>query len=122
MNSFLLSASVVAVRAYSLNKYILMIARVLRDLKHNIRYFHRSQDTPCLPPKMFAKALFSISLGIYNDLQSSQEKLKTMLMQTFWEVNKVYYGIVKKRIDWGLAHLREVVSLVFIRDLRILKK
>ncbi len=38
---------------------------------------------------------------------TSPEKLKTMLMQTFWGVNKVYdYGIVKKTIvkDYGESH------------------
>ncbi len=40
-----------------------------------IRCFHRSHNTPCYTP---------ISLGIYKDVQSSPEKLKTMLMQKFW--------------------------------------
>ena len=43
------------------------------------------------PPKFLPKNCFNLSW----DACKSQEKLKTMLMETFWGENEMYYGIVK---------------------------
>ena len=45
--------------------------------------------TPLLPPPPPPKFDFSW------DIFMSQEKLQTMVMQTFWGVIEVYYGIVQ---------------------------
>ena len=58
--------------------------------KGTCHHFHRDHNAPCLPPKILHSHCFQSLPGIS---QSSQEKLKTMVMQNFGGVSKVHYGL-----------------------------
>ena len=56
-----------------------------------IRHFHIPHNTPCLPPKICITFVFHFPWV----LQSSQEKLKTMLMQNFGGQTRCIMGDVE---------------------------
>ena len=58
-----------------------------------IHYLHKSHNTPLLPPKNLHTVgiVFDFSWDIF----MSQEKFQTIVMQKFWGVIEVYYGIVQ---------------------------
>ena len=55
------------------------------------RHFHISHNTVCLFPKICISNVLNFSW----DVQSSQEKLKTMVMQNFWGQSKGILGDVE---------------------------
>ena len=68
-----------------------------------VRHYHIDHNAPCPPPpppkkkkKKKRKNCITIVSNFSWVLQSSQEKLKTMVVQKFWGVNNVHYGLCEK--------------------------
>ena len=63
-------------------------------------HYHIDHNAPCPPPpppqQKKKKNCITIVSNFSWVLQSSQEKLKTMVVQKFWGVNNVYYGLCEK--------------------------
>ena len=73
--------------------------RLVADAKCKVtQCLHKSHNTPLLPPPP-PKKKKTFCVGIVFDFSwdifMSQEKLQTMVMQTFWGVIEVYCGIVQ---------------------------
>ena len=64
-----------------------------------VRHYPIAHNAPCPsppPPKKKKKNCITIVSNFSWVLQSSQEKLKTMVMQKFSGVNNMHYGLCEK--------------------------
>ena len=77
---------------YALTKYLQVEAQE--------RSLYATSTFPIMHLICLPKILHNLCFHFSWVLQPSQEKLKTMLMQNFWGVNKVHYG------KWGSGVLR----------------
>ena len=66
------------------------------DIVRHYHIYHKAPCPPPPPPKKKKKNCITIVSNFSWILQSSQEKLKTMVVQKFWGVNNVHYGLCEK--------------------------